>query len=354
MLPPGGGRVFCPNCGTQNPEAAATCSKCNFALKGVVAPKFKGTMLMMNQPQIPGVTPGVPASPAPAAAGPPAPAPPVPAAFGQRPSTPGAPPGAPGMMSSKLKGTMVGVAPMALPGQSGQAPVSVPSAGAARGLKVPATPHPPAPGGHLDSGAGFSPPVAQQGVNPLGGTVAADAGGFARPFTTVSQEQPGAAPAYPTQGFPGAGASGRQGGAPQPYSPYGAPPPGTPPPGQQPVPMPYEPSAYGAPPANSYGAQPNPYGYGAYGAPPQGQQPGAMVPYGQEGMVSQPPGVGGPLRVGAMSPWLLPVSVIVGGVIVSVILSMLVSPILGLVVALLALGGGIWTLWRTLKSRSAP
>ena len=55
-----------------------------------------------------------------------------------------------------------------------------------------------------------------------------------------------------------------------------------------------------------------------------------------------------------MSPWLLPVSVIVGGVIVSVILSMLVNPILGLVVALLALGGGIWTLMRVLKSRSAP
>ncbi len=356
MLPPGGGRVFCPNCGTQNPEAAATCSKCNFALKGVVAPKFKGTMLMMNQPQIPGVTPGVPASPAPVAAAPPpaappAAAPPVPASpFGQRPSTPGAPPGAPRMMSSKLRGTMVGVAPMALPGQSGQAPVSVPSAGAQRGSNVPPTPYSPAPGGHLDSGAGFSPPVVQQGVNPLGGTVAADAGGFARPFTGGPQPQPGPAPAYPAQpGFPGAGASGQQGGAPQ---PYGAPPPGTPPPGQQPVPMPYDPSAYGAPPANSYGAQPNPYGYGAYG-PPQGQQPGALVPYGQpEGMVSQPPSV--PLRMGAMSPWLLPVSVIVGGVIVSVILSMLVSPILGLVVALLALGGGIWTLLRILKSRSAP
>jgi hypothetical protein len=343
--------VFCPNCGTQNPETAQTCSKCNFALKGVVAPKFKGTMLMMNQPQIPGVTPGVPASPAPAP--PAAAAPPVPAPFGQRASTPGAPPGAPGMMSSKLKGTMVGVAPMALPGQSGQAPVSVPSVGAQRAANVPQTPYAPAPGGHLDGGAGFSPPVAQQGVNPLGGTVAADASGFARPFSAGAQQQPGTPQGYPAQpGFPAAGAAGHQGGGQQPYAPYGAPPPGTPPPGQQPVPMPYDPSAYGAPPANSYGAQPNPQGgYGAFGPPP-GHQPGAMVTYGQpEAMVSQPPSIP---RGGAMSPWLLPVSVIVGGVLVSVILSMLVSPILGLVVALLALGGGIWTLMRVLKSRSAP
>src|SRR5277367_905326 len=94
MLPTGGGRVFCPNCGTQNPEVAATCSKCNFALKGVVAPKFKGTMLMMNQPQIPGVTPGVPAAPAP----PPAAVPPPQGPVGQRVSNPGAPPGSPGGM----------------------------------------------------------------------------------------------------------------------------------------------------------------------------------------------------------------------------------------------------------------
>jgi hypothetical protein len=343
MLPPGGGRVFCPNCGTQNPDAAVTCSKCNFALKGVVAPKFKGTMLMMNQPQIPGVTPGVPASPAPAAAV----APPVPTPMGQRPSAPGAPPGAPGMMSSKLRGTMVGVAPMALPGQAGQAPVSVPSAGAQRGSNVAQTPH-PAPGGHLDGGSGFSPPGAQQGVNPLGGTVAADASGFARPFAGASPA-PGAMP----PGFPGA--PGQPGGSPQPYSPYGAPPPGTPPPGQQPVPMPYDAPGYGSPPTNPFGAPQNPYGYGAYGPPPQGQQPAGMVPYGQiEAMVSQPRGVGGPLRSGVMGPWLLPVSVIVGGVIASVILSMAVSPILGLIVALLALGGGIWTLLRVLKSRSVP
>ena len=61
--------MFCPNCGTQNPDAAQTCSKCNFHLKSAAAPKFKGTMLMMNQP---GVLPGSPSSPPPPQAPPPA------------------------------------------------------------------------------------------------------------------------------------------------------------------------------------------------------------------------------------------------------------------------------------------
>src|SRR5262245_15553989 len=47
--------VFCPNCGTQNQETAQTCTKCGFSMKSA-APKFKGTMLMMNQgSQPPGV-----------------------------------------------------------------------------------------------------------------------------------------------------------------------------------------------------------------------------------------------------------------------------------------------------------
>src|SRR5579859_1262079 len=55
--------VFCPNCGTQNPDAAQTCSKCNFHLKSVAAPKFKGTMLMMNQPGVVPVGPPQPQQP---------------------------------------------------------------------------------------------------------------------------------------------------------------------------------------------------------------------------------------------------------------------------------------------------
>jgi len=120
--------------------------------------------------------------------------------------------------------------------------------------------------------------------------------------------------------------------------------------------MPYDASGYGAPPPNPYGAQQNPYGYGAYGPPPQqgyGQQPGAMTPYVQPGAIS-PPGIGGAAGISALMPWLLPVSVIVGGVIVSIVLSMLGHPVLGLVVALLALAGGIATLVRVLKDRGAP
>src|SRR5579863_3248811 len=67
--------VFCPNCGTQNPDAAQSCSKCNFHLKSVAAPKFKGTMLMMNQASVPqpgtakpGAAAPKPGAPAPAAA----------------------------------------------------------------------------------------------------------------------------------------------------------------------------------------------------------------------------------------------------------------------------------------------
>src|SRR5579859_4415923 len=112
--------VFCPNCGTQNPDAAQTCSKCNFHLKSVAAPKFKGTMLMMNQP---GTVPVAPPA----------------GGQQQQPNTqrtglPGStpPPGAAGMpVPNRLKGTMVGVAPMANPGRPINAPVAVPSAGGA-------------------------------------------------------------------------------------------------------------------------------------------------------------------------------------------------------------------------------
>ena len=56
--------MFCPNCGTQNAESTIACTKCGFKLKGASAPKFAGTMLMMNAAQIPGMTPGAPAQPA--------------------------------------------------------------------------------------------------------------------------------------------------------------------------------------------------------------------------------------------------------------------------------------------------
>ncbi|MCK6592060.1 MAG: zinc-ribbon domain-containing protein, partial [Polyangiaceae bacterium] len=52
--------MFCPNCGTQNSETASTCSKCGFNLKGAAAPKFKGTMLMSQEPSRPPSPPGAP------------------------------------------------------------------------------------------------------------------------------------------------------------------------------------------------------------------------------------------------------------------------------------------------------
>jgi hypothetical protein len=160
----GGGDLFCPNCGTQNADTAQTCSKCDFHLQGLGAPKFKGTMLMMNQPPAPQATPAGPAVPG-----------------RPRPPTPGETPAAPATGAvarpavaavNKLKGTMVGVAPM---------------------MGLPAEPMPPAqkdalagnipasPMGETQPSA-YQPPIAERGgVNPLGGTVVAGPGGVDAP-----------------------------------------------------------------------------------------------------------------------------------------------------------------------------
>src|SRR6201999_2725717 len=115
------------------------CKKCGFNLKGAAAPKFKGTMLMMNAPQ-PGAPrpPGAPA-PGPAAAPPPATPPGGPA--------PGAPGPAPGQAMGgrpMLKGTMLGVAPPAMGGQAPPAPAPhVPQAGPQGGFGMAPTPAQP-------------------------------------------------------------------------------------------------------------------------------------------------------------------------------------------------------------------
>ncbi|HEY8943081.1 MAG TPA: zinc ribbon domain-containing protein, partial [Polyangiaceae bacterium] len=83
--------MFCPNCGTENEEAATTCKKCGFNLKGAAAPKFKGTMLMMNTGGAPRPGPAGTAGPVP----------------GPRP---------------QLKGTMLGVAPPPMGAQQVPAP----------------------------------------------------------------------------------------------------------------------------------------------------------------------------------------------------------------------------------------
>ena len=196
--------VFCPNCGTQNPDTALTCSKCNFNLKGASAPKFKGTMMMQSTPSgAPGALP--PAAGSPPVAGPPS------AALPPRPAGP----------PSKLKGTMVGVAPP-MPGSAPKPPEAPPSAqmgtagtqmmGAFPPPPRPPSAPPPAPAPAPDAQFGAFAPPASQPVNPLGGTmVASDASAFGGPppgaghfGTPPPQPSPfGGAPppADPGQGF---------------------------------------------------------------------------------------------------------------------------------------------------------
>jgi hypothetical protein len=145
--------LFCPNCGTQNADTAQTCSKCDFHLQGLGAPKFKGTMLMMNQPQAPQATPGGPAVPGER------PRAPMPAEIPAAPPATGAVARPAGLAMNKLKGTMVGVAPMmGLPGN------------------IPASPM-----GETQPSAYQPPPIAEEGVNPLGGTVVASPAGVPAP-----------------------------------------------------------------------------------------------------------------------------------------------------------------------------
>lgn len=243
--------MFCPNCGTQNPETAPTCTKCGFQLKAgaAAAPKFKGTMLMMNQgaQPVPGGPPS--ANVPPPAAGPASGAPPAGAA-------PAAPP-------NRLKGTMVGVAPPsagAAPAPAAPAFDAAPPPAAAYGAPPPAD---PAAQSHQFGSAG--------GANPLGATVAftGDVNNLAPP---PAYQPPPAAP-DPNAGF---------GGAPG----FGAPPPAGPPPGGM--------DPMGAPPGGgAYGAPP-----GGFGAPPP-QQPGFGGPPPQPGFDPMNPG----MNQGAMQPY---------------------------------------------------
>jgi hypothetical protein len=263
---------------------------------------------------------------------------------------------------------MVGVAPMSMgigaPAPGAAAPAGAMNPPAATPMAGMAAPGPmmgtammpgrpmggssPPPGAvappHAADAASYSPPVAQHGVNPLGGTVAAEGGGFA------------AAAAYAQQSA--------HGGTPQPYgAPPGQPQYGAPaqPYGgvQQPAQQPYgaPPQQYGGSP--QYGApagSPSPYGgpqqYGA----PQGAHPMApqgMMPYG--GAMGQNPIAGtlpssgvaavGPTRRNALLTFLLPFAVIFGGVIVCTVLAIILgSPAVGLLSTLFVLAGSAWFL----------
>ena len=195
---------------------------------------------------------------------------------------------------------------------------------------------PPAGGHPMPDQGAFSPPVPQGGVNPLGGTVAADQGSFASAF----------------------------GGAPPPGMNYGAPP-GAPPPYGAPQ---GGPPQYGAPAQAPYGAPPDQFGGGApnpYGQPPQqaggwgqpqGQAP--MAPYGQApGGAMQVPGIGTlqsagvgtqPTRRNALMTFLVPALVMFGGIVLSVILAFIYAP-LGSLAGLFVLAGGVMYLLSAIK-----
>jgi len=289
--------VFCPNCGTENDEAATTCKKCGFNLKGAAAPKFKGTMLMMNSPQQGMPRPGAPA-PGPAA---PPPAAPPPAAA---PPAAAPPPGAGSAGRPHLKGTMLGVAPPSLGAHGpppGAAPAGPPNAANAQqfaptpaqafGAPPAPTPQPAAPapgvnplGGTMvadPAGMGFSPYGAQPapgGYGPPPGPAPAPQQGYGAPPQGFGGPPPGQQPGFPPPGGgyppPGGGYPPQGGGygAPpqQPQGGYGAPPPQGPPPGGGYGPPPGQPGGYGAPPQGFGAPQP---GYGAPG--PGGMPPGA-------------------------------------------------------------------------------
>jgi hypothetical protein len=334
-------------------------------------------MLMMNQPGVPAATP------------------PPPAATGPRPAAGAAPPGA-GYSPSKLKGTMVGVAPMA-GGGFGLPPAAAPPAawGAAPGTSAVAT----APMPEM-APAAFSAPPAQAGVNPLGGTVAADAGVFG----AFAANQPGGggadgspSPYAATQGLPAAGGM-PTGAMPAPAPPgppflrppgapaaYGAPPgfapPGAPPPFAVPPPPP---ATYGTPPqgpqapyggpyAPPYGQPPPAYGQlppfappptpagfgGAMGGPSGDPGAQAITSLGQPPMPSYGGGMigalksqwavtTGPTKRNALMTWLLPASVIFGGVVLSILLGFISAGLSG-IGSLVVLGGTAWSLLLAIK-----
>lgn len=172
----GGYFVFCPNCGTQNTDDAASCQKCGFKIKEVKAQRFKGTMLMMNAPpelqqlreQVSQQTPAQVPS-----------APPVPAApAAQEPSGTG-PTGTAALPKQSFKGTMIGVAPpsmeqiRAAASQAATTPAGSAAAGNVNVSHVPST-----AARSPDAMAAKGPPPVSP-VNPLGGTLIAEAGGFA-------------------------------------------------------------------------------------------------------------------------------------------------------------------------------
>ena len=243
-----------------------------------------------------------------------------------------------------------------------------------------------------DPAAAFNPPAPQGGVNPLGGTMAADIGSFAAAFP-MGQPLPGgqggfgvapnigmgATAAVPAMGDYGAPQQGQGGDGQQPpVNPYG------PPQQQQQQPQYGDPqAAYGQPQQQQqpqygqpmqqpqYGQQPPQQGYGQPpqdpGYPQQQQQP-QQGAYGQpQGMMPYGPGPGGlaapgpmmgtlqsagnttgPTKRNALMTWLLPGLVIFGGSIISTILGFIYSPLASLS-GLFFLAGAVMYLLSAIK-----
>jgi hypothetical protein len=221
-----------------------------------------------------------------------------------------------------------------------------------------------------DPAAAFNPPLPQGGVNPLGGTMAADVGSFAAAFP-MGQPPPaggqggfgvapnvgmGATTAVPAMGDYGApqGMAGGYGQQQPPLNPYGAPQQqqyggdpqqayGQPPQQQQAqYGQPMQQPQYGQPQApQGYGQPPQDPGYGQQQQQPYGQQPQGMTPYGAGpgGLPAPGPMMGtlqsagnstGPTKRNALMTWLLPGLVIFGGSILSTILGFIYGPLASL------------------------
>lgn len=263
--------MFCPNCGTQNVEMAQACAKCGFQPKAAAAVrKFKGTMLMMNQP---GAVPGAPPHPSRAPA---PPAAPMPATGGAASGTaiPAIPSDASpdanasgGIPASstpprRLKRTIVGVAPQDFGAKtsSGAAPDNHTFGSAADANPLAAT---MALGGPPDFSDGPGAPIAFGAPDP-------------RVFG--STPPPLGAPSDPAGfGPPGFGPPEHPGG-------FGGPPSGGfgPPPGGD---------IYGAPQAaGGTGMGGHPSSEGGYGAPPPAQDFSTQMNHGfqQVGQVFGP------------------------------------------------------------------
>ncbi len=179
--------MFCPNCGARNAEADTTCQKCGFNLKEAAGAKFKGTMLMMNNPAAADLRRSAPPTGVAPTAGTPGAKPPAPASSTEAQQ-----------MRAKLKGTMIGVAPPAAALNQPQAP-AVPAA-AATGYSQPGPGQVNAPGAALHRGGGT-----------MIGTGIGVPGQFSLPGAGGAPQQPaGTSPNAATEMLPASGAGAKQ------------------------------------------------------------------------------------------------------------------------------------------------